>query len=128
MRIRLESGGRRLGGALVNWQRCCTAATPARPYARAAAVGGRFEHLIEQRTASGNEGQQPGKARHGSSWDAVEAGGGRGGGADFLYELGRSANYNTNVTTGQNISMIDSLFTGGHAAAVAIGMFAAASY
>jgi hypothetical protein len=42
-----------------------------------------------------------------SSWDAKEAGGGRGNGADYLYELGHSANYNTNVDVGQNIDMID---------------------
>lgn len=41
--------------------------------------------------ASGGAADVEGKARKWrSSWDAKEAGGGRGGGADFLYELGKS--------------------------------------
>lgn len=58
-----------------------------------------------------------------SSWDAKEAGGGRGGGADYLYEVGKS-DYNTNVDAGQNVAMIDYLFTGntlGHKTDIADG-------
>lgn len=44
--------------------------------------------------------EQDGKKKFRSSWDAKEAGGGRGGGADYLYEVGAAANYNTNVDTG----------------------------
>jgi hypothetical protein len=35
-----------------------------------------------------------------SSWDAKEAGGGRGEGADYLYELGASSSVNLNIDTG----------------------------
>lgn len=75
---------------------------------------GRFAHIIQQREQSladhdSRNQDRPQKSQ--SSWDAIEAGGGRGGGADYLYELGQS-DYNTNVDAGQNISMIDSLFTG----------------
>lgn len=45
----------------------------------------------------------------------MEAGGGRGGGADYLYELGASANYNTNVDVGQNVDMIDRCVCAHHA-------------
>lgn len=63
------------------------------------------------------------RSRFQSSWDSVEQGGGRGGGADYLYELGKS-DYNTNVDAGQNIHNIDSLFTGnilGHKTDIADG-------
>jgi SpoVK/Ycf46/Vps4 family AAA+-type ATPase len=59
-----------------------------------------------------------------SSWDAKEAGGGSGGGADFLSELGARQQYNINITHGQNSNMIDSLFTGnilGHVSDIADG-------
>ncbi|GMH40586.1 hypothetical protein BSKO_08490 [Bryopsis sp. KO-2023] len=58
-----------------------------------------------------------------SSWNDIGKGGGRGGGADYLYELGKS-DYNTNVDTGQNYHNIDSLFTGnvlGHKTDIADG-------
>ena len=59
-----------------------------------------------------------------SSWDAKEAGGGSSPDADYLYELGRSQQYNINVTHGQNSQNIDSLFTGnilGHQSDIADG-------
>ncbi len=46
-------------------------------------------------------------ARVGDSWRQVEKGGGKGGGADLLYELGASSYQNTRVDAGQNYSMID---------------------
>lgn len=59
-----------------------------------------------------------------SSWDAKEAGGGRSADADYLYELGKSQQYNINVDTGQNSMMLDSVFTGnflGHKSDIADG-------
>ncbi|KAL6759142.1 hypothetical protein V8C86DRAFT_2582687 [Haematococcus lacustris] len=47
-----------------------------------------------------------------SSWTAKEAGGGRGNGADYLYEMGASSLQNLNIDTGQNIAMLESHFTG----------------
>ena len=51
-------------------------------------------------------------------------GGGRGGGADYLYELGRSQGYNINVDHGQSSTYIDNLFAGnvlGHRSDIADG-------
>lgn len=62
--------------------------------------------------------------RQQSSWDAKEAGGGRNEQADYLYELGASQQYNINVSHGQNVAFIDSLFTGntlGHETDIADG-------
>lgn len=59
-----------------------------------------------------------------SSWSAKEAGGGRHEQADYLYELGASQQYNINVTHGQSLEFIDSLFTGntlGHQTDIADG-------
>ena len=59
-----------------------------------------------------------------SSWNAKEAGGGRNEQADYLYELGASQQYNINVSHGQNVAFIDSLFTGnklGHETDIADG-------
>eukprot|EP00879_Flechtneria_rotunda_P020431 GHRR01021495.1.p1 GENE.GHRR01021495.1~~GHRR01021495.1.p1 ORF type:complete len:342 (+),score=68.73 GHRR01021495.1:1159-2184(+) len=125
----------------------CGACDPSRQrasrVAAAASQGdseGKFARLIAQRGANPNRGRgsEPnssssgpsGTAQHStnqqqfkSSWDAVEAGGGRGGGADYLFELGQS-DYNTNVDAGQNIHMIDSLFAGntlGHKTDIADG-------
>jgi len=64
------------------------------------------------------------QSKFASSWDAKEAGGGSGGGADFLSELGARQQYNINITHGQNSNMIDSLFTGnilGHVSDIADG-------
>eukprot|EP00200_Dunaliella_tertiolecta_P000768 CAMPEP_0202366694 /NCGR_PEP_ID=MMETSP1126-20121109/17204_1 /ASSEMBLY_ACC=CAM_ASM_000457 /TAXON_ID=3047 /ORGANISM="Dunaliella tertiolecta, Strain CCMP1320" /LENGTH=430 /DNA_ID=CAMNT_0048961797 /DNA_START=197 /DNA_END=1489 /DNA_ORIENTATION=- len=75
----------------------------------------REEKAIEERKA--REWEREKARRRGlmsSSWTAKEAGGGRGGGADYLYELGKKSFQNTNVDAGQNVSMIDSLFTGGY--------------
>jgi hypothetical protein len=47
-----------------------------------------------------------------SSWDAKEEGGGRGDGADYLYELGNSSSVNLNIDTAQNAVHLDSLFAG----------------
>ncbi|KAI8473751.1 MAG: hypothetical protein J3K34DRAFT_164814 [Monoraphidium minutum] len=72
--------------------------------------------------AGGGEGLEAKRSRWRSSWDAKQAGGGQGGG-DFLFELGNT-NYNTNVDVGQNVGMIDSLFTGntiGHKTDIADG-------
>ncbi|GBF99559.1 ribulose bisphosphate carboxylase oxygenase, chloroplastic [Raphidocelis subcapitata] len=72
--------------------------------------------------APGPEGEKGARSRS-SSWGAVESGGGRGGGADYLYELGKS-DYNTNVDAGQNVAHIDYLFTGntlGHKTDIADG-------
>lgn len=44
--------------------------------------------------------------------------------ADYLYELGASQQYNINVSHGQNVAFIDSLFTGnrlGHETDIADG-------
>jgi hypothetical protein len=74
----------------------------------------------QQQQPAADAGQQQ---RFQSSWDAVEAGGGRGNGADYLFELGQS-DFNTNVDAGQNRDMIDSLFTGnvlGHKSDIADG-------
>eukprot|EP01024_Parvocaulis_polyphysoides_P073597 TRINITY_DN9482_c0_g4_i2.p1 TRINITY_DN9482_c0_g4~~TRINITY_DN9482_c0_g4_i2.p1 ORF type:complete len:437 (-),score=50.92 TRINITY_DN9482_c0_g4_i2:275-1585(-) len=61
--------------------------------------------------AQQSEGEQKKAKKYQSSWDAVEKGGGRGGGADYLYELGQS-DLNLNIDTGQNSIHLDSLFTG----------------
>eukprot|EP01025_Chloroclados_australasicus_P041759 TRINITY_DN44542_c0_g1_i1.p1 TRINITY_DN44542_c0_g1~~TRINITY_DN44542_c0_g1_i1.p1 ORF type:complete len:452 (-),score=43.86 TRINITY_DN44542_c0_g1_i1:356-1711(-) len=53
----------------------------------------------------------PAKKKYTSSWDATERGGGRGGGADYLYELGQG-DLNLNIDTGQNSINLDHLFTG----------------
>lgn len=53
--------------------------------------------------AASTSGSADGKAKKSkfrSDWDAVEAGGGRGGGADYLSELGSSQMYNINVDHG----------------------------
>lgn len=55
----------------------------------------RDKHPVLSATGPGSD--NPSKSK--SSWDAVEKGGGRGGGADYLYEVGK-ADYNTNVDTG----------------------------
>eukprot|EP00199_Chlamydomonas_sp_CCMP681_P000608 CAMPEP_0119103428 /NCGR_PEP_ID=MMETSP1180-20130426/1857_1 /TAXON_ID=3052 ORGANISM="Chlamydomonas cf sp, Strain CCMP681" /NCGR_SAMPLE_ID=MMETSP1180 /ASSEMBLY_ACC=CAM_ASM_000741 /LENGTH=461 /DNA_ID=CAMNT_0007087915 /DNA_START=56 /DNA_END=1442 /DNA_ORIENTATION=- len=52
------------------------------------------------------------KFKNRSSWNAVEAGGGRGEGADYLYELGASSFTNLNIDTGQNASMVESHIAG----------------
>ncbi|KAF5831319.1 hypothetical protein DUNSADRAFT_13293 [Dunaliella salina] len=75
----------------------------------------REEQAIEERKArewAREKARQRGLMS--SSWAAKEAGGGRGGGADYLYELGKKSFQNTNVDAGQNVSMIDGLFTGGY--------------
>lgn len=84
------------------------AAEPLQPAATPEPDGGRFARYL---AASDGNSRRLGR-QSGSSWDAIEAGGGRGGGADYLFELGQS-DYNTNVDAGQNIHMIDSLFAGG---------------
>ena len=56
-----------------------------------------------------------GKVTVGDEWAAKEQGGGRQGvdGADYLYELGRSQQFNVDVTVGARAGMVDSKFVGG---------------
>jgi hypothetical protein len=75
-------------------------------------------------TTAAQEASSTKKSKFNSSWNATEAGGGSGGGADFLSELGARQQYNINITHGQNSNMIDSLFTGdklGHVSDIADG-------
>eukprot|EP00793_Prasinoderma_coloniale_P000414 PRCOL_00005398-RA len=63
----------------------------------------------------GARGAVFGKVTVGDDWKQVEAGGGREGveGADYLYELGRSQQFSTDVTVGARQDMVDSKFIGG---------------
>ena len=66
---------------------------------------------VPSASASGDSSSSPNsiKNRFASSWDAKQEGSDR----DYLYNLGASANYNTNVDVGQSIEMgLDSHFVG----------------
>jgi hypothetical protein len=81
----------------------------------------------KRRAAPGQKAPPPS-----SSWTAKDArasggggaGGAGGGGDDYLRAIGTQSYTNTNVTTGQNVAMIDSLFAGstlGHQTDIADG-------
>lgn len=111
--------------------RCCSALNvgcfpPSRSVKPRRAFTARCQAVSEPGTSSsnGNGASSEKKRKSKSSWDAVEAGGGRGDGADYLFEVGRSQQYNINVDHGQNASNLDYLFTGtflGHKSDIADG-------